>query len=87
MIIRIPTRKTKAIYFFAPCWLMLWWRCPDALFFIQFVMLLIGRREGAGKYSFFFLLLAQKKGTKKRAAKNKCSAVFGRPTHVKSLKI
>ena len=26
----------------------------------------------------FFLLLAQKKETKKKAAKNKCSAVFGK---------
>ena len=32
----------------------------------------------------FFLLLAQKKETKKKAAKNKCSAVFGGPTHMKS---
>jgi hypothetical protein len=30
----------------------------------------------------FFLLFAQKKETKKRAAKNKSSAVFGRPTHM-----
>jgi len=33
---------------------------------------------------YFFLLLAQKKETKKKAAKNKCSAVFGRPTHMKT---
>jgi len=35
-------------------------------------------------YTLFFLLLAQKKETKKKAAKNKCFAVFGRPTHMNS---
>jgi len=33
----------------------------------------------------FFLLLAQKKEAKKNAAKNKCSAVFGKPTHMNNL--
>jgi hypothetical protein len=30
-------------------------------------------------------LFAQKKETKKRAAKSKCSAAFGRPTHMNRL--